>query len=242
MPYLIFQLCRMRLGRKVRKFMGRERKDFKRKSGLRDATLFVIATEGEKTEPHYFTQLLHKDYFFSTRVHIEIIPTQAGKSSPRSVITRLDTFKKNYKLRKGDQLWMIIDRDQQTWELAELSEVQKLCKQKKYYLGLTNPAFELWLLLHIDDVNTYTDKELLQIKQNKKQRNRSFCESKLLKLLGSYNKKKPDLSEVIPHVKLAIVRNKILTKNGAIDLFSNIGTNIDELVARLINLASSDDL
>lgn len=87
--------------------MGRQRKDITRKSGVRDATLFVIATEGEYTEKRYFETLVSKDYFFSTRVHVEVMPASDGQSAPNQVMARLDAFKKEYKLRHGDELWIL---------------------------------------------------------------------------------------------------------------------------------------
>jgi len=51
--------------------MGRERRDFVRRSGLRDATLFVIASEGAVTEPRYFEGL--KASWHNSRVHIEVL-------------------------------------------------------------------------------------------------------------------------------------------------------------------------
>ena len=140
--------------------MARERRDFIRPANKRDATLYIIATEGEKTEPKYFNALVSKEYFYNTKIHIEILTMDYG-NSPRQVINRLNTFKKKYNLNKSDELWLVIDRDYQSWNESEISEIAQQCLQKGYFLGLSNPCFELWLLLHLEDISSYSKTELL---------------------------------------------------------------------------------
>ena len=53
--------------------MIREKREFKRKSGFRDAKLIVIATEGEKTETKYFREIVSKDWYPNSRIHVEVI-------------------------------------------------------------------------------------------------------------------------------------------------------------------------
>lgn len=215
--------------------MGRERKDFKRTSGVRDARLFVIATEGEKTEKHYFETLTDKEHFHSTRVHVEVLPARDGQSSPQQAIARMNAFKRDYKLRPGDELWIMVDRDHQSWGPKQLKEVQQLCKQKKYAFGLTNPCFEFWLLLHLEDANDYDEATRQKVLENQKSGSRTYCEQRIISRLGAYNKANPDFGQIIPQVGQALDRNKQLTDNGKVDLFSQLGTSIDRLIALLIS-------
>jgi len=126
--------------------MGRVRTDFKRKSSFRDAKLIVVATEGENTEPKYFEAL--KAAYLNPRIHLEIIPSKGGKSSPKHILQNLIEFKNEYRIREDDELWIVIDRDFKSWTIKELSECLQLCKQKKIKVALSNPCFEIWLLLH----------------------------------------------------------------------------------------------
>jgi hypothetical protein len=215
----------------------RERKDFKRISGVRDARLFVVATEGEQTEARYFEQLVSEDYYYSSRVHLEIIPAEDGKSAPKHVIARLDEFRRSYKLRKGDELWILIDRDHRSWNERQLATAQQLCKQKNYRFGLTNPSFELWLILHLCDVPSFPPEERESIRENRRIGSRTYCEGILVRENGSYNKVDPDLSRIISNVELALDRNKRLTQNHSVDLFTHIGSTIDLLIESLIEKA-----
>jgi hypothetical protein len=56
-------------------------KPFTRRSGFRDATLIIIATEGERTEQVYFNDL--KVYFHRPSIHIEVLQKRVAGSSPR---------------------------------------------------------------------------------------------------------------------------------------------------------------
>lgn len=109
--------------------MPRHRREFKRRTGFRDARLIVIACEGAGTEPDYFGGL--KVYLHSPRVHVEVLSrAEAGHSAPDAVLSELDAFAQDFAVREGDdQLWLVIDRDPQSWKPAMLSEVATLCKQ-----------------------------------------------------------------------------------------------------------------
>jgi hypothetical protein len=58
---------------------------------LRDATLFVIASEGAVTEPMYFEGL--KERWHSARIHVEVLTrNDPSRSSPDEVLNSLDEF------------------------------------------------------------------------------------------------------------------------------------------------------
>lgn len=74
---------------------GRIKRPLDRAVNVRDASLFVIATEGAKTEPAYF------EAFKSPRVRIEVLPTsEDNRSAPKHVVERLRAFKKKFQLRR----------------------------------------------------------------------------------------------------------------------------------------------
>lgn len=54
---------------------------------------------------------------------------------------------------------IIFDRDYRDLE-KWLDEIYDLCKKHNLYIGISNPNFELWLLMHFQDISQY-DRELL---------------------------------------------------------------------------------
>jgi hypothetical protein len=117
--------------------LTRERGDW------RDASLFIIATEGEKTEPRYFS------LFKSSRVKLKILECVDGSSSPEGVLARISQFKESYHFGDGDVFWLVIDRD--AWRVKTLALVHSECKRKQFNLLVSNPQFEVWLAFHYEE-------------------------------------------------------------------------------------------
>ncbi len=87
--------------------MPRERREFPRLSGFRDASLIVIASEGARTEPSYFNGL--RERFRNPRLHVRVLDERKPfRSSPEAVLQMLEEFNSEFKLKQGDQLWLVI--------------------------------------------------------------------------------------------------------------------------------------
>lgn len=131
--------------------MPRERRGYDRETGVRDALLIVIASEGAGTEPEYFAHV--RESLHNPRMKIHVLRRDAaGESSPASVMASLVSFDREHRLRSGDQLWLVIDRDPQSWKPGTLARVARDCHTRGYHLAVSNPFFELWLLLHFADI------------------------------------------------------------------------------------------
>src|SRR5579872_3868635 len=99
---------------------------YTKKEPDKDARLFIVFSEGEKTEPNYFK------YFngIVSRIKIELIPHEDGKNSPlglyetaRKLILRSpDNTNPKYELVEGDEVWFVVDTDQWAGALTQLRE------------------------------------------------------------------------------------------------------------------------
>lgn len=218
--------------------MPREKQPFKRRGSNRSKfRLFVIATEGTTTEVHYFNELRASGLVNTSTIHLEVLqrkPTELTNSSPSNVLRQLDNFKTEYHLHKDDELWVVIDRDKQSWETGEIADVARQCLQKKYGFGLSNPAIEVWFLLHRKDVSEYAPEEYNALHTNKKTGERTAIERELVRLCGSYNKQQPNMEHYIPHTRTAIERAKALMKDENERWPDYLGTHIFKLVQRLM--------
>ncbi len=124
----------------------------------------------------------------------------------------------------------MIDRDKQSWTVEEIAEVAQVCYQKGYYLAVSNPCFELWLLLHLNSLEEYSDTTLQEFLDNKKvTSNRTRLEMELVLQLGSYNKSNLETSSFLPFIKEAIERAKQLDMNPDLSCL-NISKRICEKV------------
>lgn len=184
-----------------RKFTKRERI-----SGVRDAKLIVIVSEGSKTEPKYFSEMASQKYYYNSRVKVHILEKEdKTASSPEHVLHELDKFQEEFILEEGDELWLVIDHD--NWGNEKLSTVATLCQQKDYQLAISNPCFEIWLLLHLRSLDEYSQETLDEFRNNLRgESNRTPLERELLNILGEYNKSNLNVEHFLPDADKAIER------------------------------------
>ena len=116
----------------------------------RDARLFVIATEDTYAAKQYFSAFEG----VSQRVKIMVFETTDNRSSPQHVIDRLIKYKRDEELDKDDCLWALLDTDH--WvepnHVSRLVEARKCAKENDIMVAMSNPCFDLWLLLHHMDL------------------------------------------------------------------------------------------
>lgn len=147
-----------------------------RRTQHRDAWLCVVVTEGERTEPQYFLGLQERGVLPRTRFKIEVIPPSPTQhdSAPNHVCQRADQAMQERRLVLGlDQVWLVLDVDR--WGDAKLDEARKHARERGYGLAVSNPCFEVWLLLHHTDALEGADTA-------------AECTRRLRQYLGSYSK------------------------------------------------------
>ena len=213
------------------------KRDFnrKRKSGFRDSRLLVIATEGEKTEKRYFENFVTPA---SSRVNIEIIPNIDSQSSPLKVIRLLDEFRAKYRLKIDDELWLVIDVDR--WGEEKLSDVARLSSQKDYYLAVSNPCFEFWLLLHKVNIDQYSETRCQELLENRRvSSNRNQLQQELLNLCGEYNGANLRTEDFIPYIDNAILRAESLDNPSVGRWPSGLGSRVYLLAKSIKGITSN---
>jgi hypothetical protein len=150
--------------------------------------VFLIATEGAKTEPLYF------DMFngVKTTIHVKPLSSRKHDTSPEQVLERAKAYVKDEGIRDGDEVWLVIDKDH--WSDEQIQSVYQGCGKNKFSLAVSNPMFEYWLLLHFEDgggVSGVRD-----------------CRDRLKKYLPNYNKSSLDIRKLLPGVDDAVMRAK----------------------------------
>jgi len=198
---------------------------------MRDSRLIVIAAEGSKTEKKYFEDLAFE--FHNARVKVFVLKTEEDRSSPEHVIKLLDDFKADYIPEDDDLVWLVIDVDR--WEKKKLAEVASLAKQKQYNLAVSNPCFELWMLLHHRSLDQYPQSTLQEFRENRKDgTNRTRLERELISILGQYNKSKPATKDFIPFVQNAVERARALDIQRRARWPNDLGSRVYRLVSEIM--------
>jgi len=134
--------------------MSRVRRNFNRISGLRNPDLIVIACEGENREVRYFEGVRAQCALLGSQLKVLPLPKREGHlSAPDDVLYQLSAYKHQFGLKSHDELCLVIDRDVQSWSEAHIAYVARECSTRGFLLALSNPCFELWLVLHFEDAN-----------------------------------------------------------------------------------------
>lgn len=208
-----------------------------RREAFRDARLIVIASEGKDTERIYFTALA-KEYT-NPRVHVHILErseNEQNNSSPEHVLKQLNDYKSKYELEADDELWLVVDKDQ--WKDKMLSRVATECAlEVSMHMALSNPCFELWLLLHLEDAASLTPKEhMLWMENRRKSKNADpYLKVRLRQKMGTYHESSYDAMTLIAHIEDAIKRARALDKTPTDRWPQTLGTRVYLLAESVMN-------
>lgn len=203
----------------------RKRKPFNRPEGKKSARLVIIASEGRFTESIYFDAV--KAHLCASNVHMEVLRRETDDSAPEHVYNQLRGFMKEYEIDDDDELWMVIDRDR--WLESSLSQLAQLCGQNPHlHFCMSNPCFELWLLLHLEDVSTYDSGTLKDLQENRKDSKfgDTWLKRKVRSLIGSFHESSYDAFSLLPYADLACERAEKLDINPSDRWPQSIGSRV----------------
>jgi len=132
--------------------MSRRRDDLRRRKWIAEPRPRVlVCCGGEVTEPSYLNGL--KNELRIRLVHIEVVP---GGSNPKALVEyavqKKQQAERDARREKDDNLrydeaWCVLDVDGQ----EDIPDVKQKAAANKINLAISNPCFELWLLLHFQD-------------------------------------------------------------------------------------------
>lgn len=142
----------------------RQKKQLERKQGRRASyDRILIISDGSKTEPNYFREI-RAAYRLHT-ANVEVRPSELGTAPIQVVQYAYDLFingdsHKNIQPRAFEKVFAVFDRDShesyhQALALAESlnGKLKNDAKQLITFQAIASvPSFELWLLLHFENV------------------------------------------------------------------------------------------
>ncbi len=193
--------------------MGRGQRRFVRRPPfINYRKRFVVATEGRKTEPDYFALFNSK----TTTVDVKILKGK-HRTAPAQVFARAEQFEINEGIRKGDEIWLVIDTD--NWNHQQLNEVLQACRQQDYSLTVSNPCFEYWLLLHFENGRGVTSA--------------GNCVTRLKRYLPDFDKGHVETHKLKSRIFEAIDRARQKDQPPCVDWPRTNGTTVYRLVDRL---------
>lgn len=118
---------------------------------------FLIVCEDQKTEPEYFQQfvaLFPDDTLYLKPVGTGSFPLGVVNQAIIEKAQLQEEYKKEF-----DAIWVVFDKDDADLNdttRRNFDEAFKIAKQNKFQIAYSNEAFELWFLLHLEEVPAHS--------------------------------------------------------------------------------------
>lgn len=195
---------------------------------------YYIITEGYKTEQRYFKGLKSSKKDITLSPMIEIHPVNRKKSNAgySNAINYIDPVKDiiNGKSdcifdKSFDRIWIIFDRDKKDTTVDQIRTLLDFSEGNDCVnLGLTNPYFEFWLLLHFDIIDNYSENDIKNLDLKKE----------LKRILGSYNSSRLRFSDFKDGIGNALHSVEKFENQNLELLLDNIGSTVGNLMNELL--------
>ncbi len=219
--------------------MPREPIPLIREGGFLEAEkLFILSYEGKVSEKKYFEDFRKSDFFNDSGL-IEIIslkrPADKG-SDPISVKELLEQAKQEFRFKESDEFWLIIDRDD--WETIHKHNFDSLVEdcnsEKNFFLAMSNPCFEIWLIMHLKSISEFSEEEIQLIMNNQKvNASKNYIDKILGEIQGRGYNKRPNPNIFLPKTRIAINQAKELDIANE-DYPTSLGSHVYKLAEKLL--------
>lgn len=112
----------------------------------------IVVTNGQSTEYNYFADYSAKLPKGTVRIEPEF-----HNGNPTAVVNKAIR-----RAKKGqfDEVWAVFDKD----KFPDFDSAVALAEDSPAQPGYSNPCFELWLLLHFQDVSSALDAKVCKVK------------------------------------------------------------------------------
>ena len=131
---------------------NRKGRKHKRNEGIKEArpANYLIVTEGTETEVNYFENIsrIIKE-LFSNSIIVEKIDLDV-QGTARSTRVLVNEAIKKRSLKPYSDVWVVFDKD----DNIDFDEAIALAKKEGLNVAWSNECFELWLLLHFQDLKS----------------------------------------------------------------------------------------
>lgn len=166
--------------------------------------LVLVVCAGERTEPAYFKGL--RDFVASRAVDIKLV---ARPKAPVQMVEFAGTRGTGF-----DEVWCVFDVDN-----FDIATAVQVAGEFDVQLGVSNPCFELWLLLHLEDCRARLD-------------GYKAVAAKLRKHFPAYDKAQLRFADFVTGLDEAVARARALDETGT-KFEENPTTSVWRLVERI---------
>lgn len=238
--------------------------DYSNYSETEETKVFYYCVSEGATEESYFYGIRNNKVELKIKgeVHIEVVEKQEGQetlSHPLQLVHAClvqmgredsegneipkEQWKENCKWKdyddKIDKVCVIFDRDYRNLE-ESLQTIFDLCNKHGIKIILSNPNFELWLLMHFPNIEQYPAEMLLENKKNLRHqifadasKNKKYLEILVAKNAEGYSKgSKIKFDRFLSLVDVAVEQAKFFCEDSE-HLINELGTSVGRLIEEM---------
>jgi hypothetical protein len=145
----------------VGKRNGRGSRQLKRRVAIRSPRkTLVVFCEGKRTEPEYLDALKRQPSVRDIAAVDIRVETDHGGSVPRTLVSMAIDARSRAIDEEGeiDEFWCVFDVE---WPRnhPDLKDAIEQARQNCIHLAVSNPCFEIWLILHFQDQSAWLDND-----------------------------------------------------------------------------------
>jgi hypothetical protein len=141
--------------------MAKRRDNLRRRAPTREPKKrFLIVCEGGITEPFYFKELRH---LLRSPLELVVLPGGTPKTLVERAVQEKNSAEQDARRRKDenlkyDETWCVFDIDEHPF----LAEAQQQARDNNISTAISNPCFELWVVLHFQEQRAFIDRHAVQ--------------------------------------------------------------------------------
>lgn len=162
--------------------------DLVRKSSSKNPlSKYLIVAEGDNTEPLYFKGIDENrdEIGINSLIQICLVENEEEENGHSHPLKKLDNFEKSLNDEKIvyypeiDKVCFLVDRDPQNFFPDQYEAFLKMVLERGYYVYISNPTFEIFLLMHDDRILEEDREKLLKNEFTTAGKNERLLEKKL---------------------------------------------------------------
>lgn len=197
---------------------------------------YFIVTEGDRTEQQYFKGIDEnkEEIGINSLIEICLLKNEEDEQGQSHPLKKLENFNKSLDNEnivyypEIDRVCFMVDRDPKTFFKNQFFEFVKKTGESGYEVYISNPTFELFLLMHDDRILNLNREELLKNDYITKAKNKRYLEKLLSEFFGCQK----------TNIKFGKFKNKIDNainnekefEESVFELESKLGSNVGKLI------------
>lgn len=227
----------------VRNYSNWNKRDADNIEQLEPYKKFFFICEGANTETWYFQKLVDLRKQLGIHPLIDICFLEKTEEDrdityPIKLLEFADQQKKNEEIgfdMEHDKMIVVFDADIFETKVENYDEILRIALENGDILAVSNPAFELFLLLHFpESYSEIISPNQTEILKNEKEGNQTFIYKLLLEKCGMNCKKNSKIGELAQQIDIAIEQEKFLNQD-ITAVRGNLTCNIGKIIADIRN-------